>query len=938
MANVLGITVLVLHGVVGYAAGERPRCDLNGSWDFYADVGDADLAQVTSPPGKIDVPGAWQTQGYGPAGGSIPSSVVGSDISSAEYLRHNLTARCLYVRDVEIPATWQGRRVFLCVRRVYRYADIAVNAARVGQHEGFCSPCEFDITSAVRWGQSNRIVIGVDNRQRPGRDTVGTANYFGNWGGIGGAVYLEARTALHVADVFAMPKLATSEVVLRTTVTNVDDAAPGDLRLDAEVRLVPPAFSSAEATGDAPATASLPIAAPLSANSSQPLDLPVALPHAHLWTPDTPFLYTARVQLRRGDEVLDEMTVRFGMREITAQGDKLLLNGAPLYLSGYGDDATEPVTGMLPADKELYRRRLTLMRGLGFNFVRHHSCVPHDEYLEAADEVGMLVQPEAGMAYIKYWPKAHALFTSEWPQIICALRNHPCIWAWCMGNEMFLDQLPDGNAKGDTFTRERALDIVARAYSQAKELDPTRLVHASDGGTPHPHTDVLSSGGQARGAKPFLLHEYGTYACSLPDFALIPRLNGVIRPLTYERAEQYVREHKLESVYPRLYESSLKMRADAQKHYIEAAKASDNNAGFSFWLGIDFPDSPEGCWDEGILNQLWEPKPHLTDGLPNVAGATVLLCDAGLDSRSFYNDAPKKVGLRLWHYGTKPVVDARLVWRVTEHGQVLAEGAREGIACAVGQKIPIGEVTIDGVTGEAPRFVALEVQLLQGSACVAQNAWEFYAYPRSQREAPAAGVYSEVGALPGAVELRPDQPVPPDARVLITGELTRARHAELLRRGSCSVLLLGAGGFHQEHTGYFVNQQGAAFGGIIEDHPVFATIPHDGRLHLGLYQLIAGGGLLAPDAMCPPLRDGSVVWGLQLTAWISPTKDLHKALYWSEVVTDSKLHFVLCSLDLRSDRPESRYVLQQTIDYLLQGKPSGLARPCTVSDLEGLLR
>ena len=110
----------------------RPRLDLNGQWDFFPDVGEATLETATAKPGKIMVPGAWQAQGYGPPGGSIPSSVVGSDITPAAYLRHNLTARCLYVREVEVPAAWQGQRVFLCVRRVYRYADVTVNGKHIG--------------------------------------------------------------------------------------------------------------------------------------------------------------------------------------------------------------------------------------------------------------------------------------------------------------------------------------------------------------------------------------------------------------------------------------------------------------------------------------------------------------------------------------------------------------------------------------------------------------------------------------------------------------------------------------------------------------------------------------------------------------------------------------------------------------------------------------
>jgi len=494
---------------------------------------------------------------------------------------------------------------------------------------------------------------------------------------------------------------------------------------------------------------------------------------------------------------------------------------------------------------------------------------------------------------------------------------------------------------GAEFSRQDALEIVERAYHQAKALDPTRLVHASDGGTPQPWTDVVSSGGWEKfGPKPYLQHEYGNYTCSLPDFSLIPRLSGVIRPLTYERAEAYVKKHKLEAVYPRLYHSSLAMRADAQKQYLEAARATDANAGYSFWLGIDFPESPEGCWDEGILNHLWEPKPGLTNGLPDLTGPTVLVTSLGLGSRSFYSDETKAVGLRLSHFGNQPLENARLSWRLRDGEKLLQEGELPAFPCGLGEVKPAGEVTIPALASDVPRFITLECELRQGMQRVTKNAWEFHAYPRISPATPLAGVFSEAGPLPGATTLSTNAPLPPDLRLLITRGLKRERHGALVRNGKASVLLLGTGGFQalDKHSDYFLNAFGGAFGGIIEDHPVFAPIPHQGRLHLGLYQLIAGGKLLDAEAMPAAFREGSVVWGLGLSAWIVTEKNLQRSALYCDVITDLDLHLVLCNLDILANKPESRYVLARTLDYLLASQPSALAKRCSTSDLEPMVR
>jgi len=921
-------------------------------------VGDAALADVIRSglrPGKIIVPGAWQTQGYGKPGGTIPAGLALASNSPADYLRHNLTARCLYVRRFEVPASWKARRVFLAVRRVYSYADVALNGTPIGKWEGFCSPFEFEVTDRIQFGKGNQLEIGIDNRPRPGRESYGTANWFANWGGIGGNVCLEARGPQFVRNVFAMPRIKASEVQLRIELA-IGATAPRGMTIAADVAPWEASGRSA-VVGEAQS--------PLSTMTKDGrIDLHVPIKDARLWTPDNPYLYLARVRLVRECQVVDEHAARFGMREITAEGNRLFLNGTPLYLSGYGDDATEPISGMLPADKEVYRQRLRTMRALGFNFVRHHSAVPHDEYLDAADEVGILVQPKAGMIYTKYWPTGHRLFENEWPQIVRAFRNHPCIWAWCMGNELFLSDLPEKDlapgaadvvkpaakrpfyasedsataSRTAAFTRDQALSLVAKAYRQAKELDPTRLVHASDGGQLQPSSDVYSPcGGQQGGPKPFLFHEYGNYCCSLPDFTLIPRLNGVIRPLTYERAERFVTAHGLAGDYPRLYRNSLLMRAEAQKSCIETAKARDGNCGFSLWLGIDFPESPEGCWDEGILNQLWEPKPYLTEGLSDILGSTVLLCNTGLDSRSFYGDQPKKVGLSLWHYGHQPISSAKLVWRIADGDRTLQSGERGPIACESGKRLSIGEVQIRVSAAPSPRFLDLQVELQQQGRRIAKNTWPFYAYPRPDVVQPIPGVYSEAGPVPGSRELKPGLPLPDDLRLLIARKLTRGRHGPLLRRGRATILLLGTGGFAENRRGFFLNSFGGAFGGVVEKHPIFDSIPHGGRIHPGLYQLIAGGGLLEAERMPAALRNGSVVWGLKLDDWLAVMKNLHRVTLLSDVRANNDLQLILCDLDLLSDKPESRYVLDKAINYLVAQKARSVARRCAEADLEVLL-
>jgi hypothetical protein len=270
----------------------------------------------------------------------------------------------------------------------------------------------------------------------------------------------------------------------------------------------------------------------------------------------------------------------------------------------------------------------------------------------------------------------------------------------------------------------------------------------------------------------------------------------------------------------------------------------------------------------------------------------------------------------------------------------LQEGELPAFSCGLGEVKPAGEVVIPALAADVPRFLTLECELQEGARRVTKNAWEFYAYPRRHRGAPLGGVFSEAGPIPDATALSTNASLPADLRLLITRGLKRERHGDLLRAGKTSVLLLGTGGFKalDKHSDYFLNAFGGAFGGIIEDHPVFAPIPHQGRLHLGLYQLIAGGRLLDAEAMPAALREGSVVWGLGLSAWIVTEKNLQRSAFYCDVVTDRDLRLILCSLDLLADKPESRYVLAKTIDYLLADRPERDTARCATAELNVLLR
>ena len=894
----------------GETAMIRPRIDLTGEWGFAPDVGDKSAFELPEPTQKILVPGAWQAQGYGTPGGKLQ---MGQGVIEVPYLRHNLVARCLYTRDVVVPKDWSNRHVWLVVRRSYRYTDVEVNGTRIGEYEGFSTPFDMDITQAVHYGAKNRLAIGVDTRARPGRDLRGTANYAGNWGGLADRVWLEARDPVWIDDVFAVPDIDKGEVTLRITVKAAKGASAEPVTLT--VLVAPWSSTGGPATPVGRATSTY---SDLGGQSDQvTVSIPVRLSSFKLWSPEDPNLYVATVSL--GEEApKDSVSVRFGMRRIELMDDQILLNGTPIYLRGYGDDASEPLTGISPPDKALWIERLTTMRGLGFNYVRHHSMIPNDEYFDAADEVGILVQPEAPVVYTNWLKTGSEQFEKEWPRIITSFRNHPCILNWCMGNEF-------GRVDAAPY-----MSLIRNSYHLAKAMDPTRPVHTSDGGDITDPSDIANSMERPNDThKPMRIHEYGSYCCSLPDFSLLDRLKeGVIQPLTYRRSKEYVEEHKLTDIYPKLYRNSLYLLRDAHKFFIERARLGRDggggaNMGYSYWLGVDFQDSPEGCWDEGFLNQLWEPKPLVKDTVLQYNGPTVILATTGISNASFYADQERPVSLYVAHYGSEPILSGRLRWQIKSGESIVAEGTFPAVKVAVGERKLVGDITIPAPGGTAPTALTLEVSLDQDGKVINTNSWKFYAYPRIKAAPEIQGVYSEVGALPGTRELKESDPMPADIRLLITNKLTIERHGELLGKPNVAIVVAAGeqfGGVRQEP--YFINAVGGAFGGIVRDHPILRGIPSNGRIDPSMFSLITNSRLYPLDRLPQPFADGCAVFGLKLTAWISVKKDLTRVSLLSDLVSPNGGHLLLCGLDITEDRPESRYVLSDVIDYMLSGKPS----------------
>lgn len=366
-----------------------------------------------------------------------------------------------YRREFDAPAAWAAGTVRIQFEAVYHTAQVWVNGQEVGRHPGRgYTAFAFDITGALRFGAANRIVVRVDNSFRD--DILPRANSY-DWtpdGGITRPVSLLVTPKAYIerVEVDAVPDLDTGDarvdvrVVLRNT-------GPRPASLGVECAIVD------DATGNR--VMSHRVAAPvdLRAGATRIEPLSMRLPKARLWHFDHPNLYRFEVQAGA-----HRFETTFGVRKFEARGTAFYLNGERVWLMGVERMAgSHPEIGMAEPEPWI-RHDHDDMKELNCVFTRVHW--PQDKrVLDYCDRHGILIQTEVptwGGGTFKDMqdePSAQILDNGleQLREMIARDRNHPCIFAWGVANEV-----GGQNPVAQKFVR--------RLYEEARRLDKHRLI------------------------------------------------------------------------------------------------------------------------------------------------------------------------------------------------------------------------------------------------------------------------------------------------------------------------------------------------------------------------------------------------------------------------------------------------------------------------------
>jgi hypothetical protein len=714
--------------------------DLSGEWRFALDRSNQGsdknwFLQTLSD--NIKLPGILQSQGFGDAIGTNtpwvlslydrnwferedykaytkPGNVKVPFLSQPP--RHYIGA-AWYQRDVRIPEDWRGKRVVLVLERPHWQTTVWLDDKRIGSQRSLVAAHEYDLDAMTVGG--HRLTIRVDNSMilpyRPDAHSVSDSLGM-SWNGIVGKIELRATSRVWIDDAQVFTKRSSTgefAAIVRVKIKN-STSVPGSGTLAVNGKMFPINWDVA--------------------GSATEIEVP--FPNARGWDEFHPELEKLKLELK-GENVDDVREVTFGFRDIKAVGKEFQLNGRRIYLRGTHHGGDFPLTGYPPTDVAYWRKIFQVNKDWGINHIRFHSFCPPDAAFQAADELGIYLQPEPGMwNEVSPGTPMETMLYEETELMIREYGNHPSFLLFSPSNE------PKGRWK-------EAFDKWIAHYRVA---DPRRLY---TNGTGHTEREVpdLAKGtdylamqrigpkmlrgntawfGQDYGKSlddvnvPAVSHELGQWV-AYPDFDVIKKFTGYMSAGNYEIFRDSLEKKGLLARNKDFAYASGRFQLAAYKEEIEANLRTPGLDGFQL---LDLHDYlGQGTALVGLLDAFWEEKGYVTaKQFRRFNSTTVPL--ARLPRVVFTTDERLSVSVEAAHFGERPLENIVASWKIFDAvGQVVLSGNFPPRSLPIGKNLSLGTIDTKLSALRAPAKYKLVVGF---DGTEFQNDWDFYVYPTSK--------------------------------------------------------------------------------------------------------------------------------------------------------------------------------------------------------------
>ena len=562
---------LPLVGALSADAAVRDTISINCGWQFHR--GDVkNISELKSTQGEDDVvnlphdfligqdwvaPDASERPDNSDAGSNVRSrlSPRGFKEMGIGWYRYELTPK----------AEWKGKRIVLDFQGIMLVGDVYLNGQRVGGTDYGYLGFDIDLSKLLKWGQVNEIIVKADTG-KPNNSRWYT----------GGGLFRDVNLIVTDKNLY-FPRhplfirtVNNKEIKIRANILNLQKTKkpqiPVEVKiLNAEGKVVTQQKSD------------------LHFNAKwrdREYELPsISLEDAKLWSPDSPYLYTAEVTLYDNEgNIADQIKESFGVRTIEIVPQKgLLVNGKKVLLKGYANHHTLGALGAAAYPRAI-EKRLKLMKEFGMNHIRTSHNPYSEDFLKLCDKYGILVVDELYDKWLTQYAGGRVEWESLWqkdiPEWVKRDRNHPSVILWSLGNEL------------QQYSNLPFNDWGVTAYKLQKELlhryDDTRLTTVAM----HPRYRNLETD-------------------SIPaDLAVATEVNSYNYRYMYFPGDMKRYPEKT------FYQSEASVAAMGPNFY---EMDRDKVLGLAYWGAIDYLGESMGWpvkgWNQGVFDLSLQPKP-----------------------------------------------------------------------------------------------------------------------------------------------------------------------------------------------------------------------------------------------------------------------------------------------------------------------------------------
>ena len=562
---------LPLMGTLSADAAVRDTISINQGWQFHrGDVKNmAELITTQSGDDVVNLPHDFMIEQdwVAPDASERPdNSDAGSNVRSRLSPRGFKEMGIGWYRYQLTPKDeWKGKRIVLDFQGIMLVGDVYLNGQRIGGTDYGYLGFDIDLSKLLKWGQVNEITVKADTG-KPNNSRWYT----------GGGLFRDVNLIVTDKNLY-FPRhplfirtVNNKEIKIRANILNLQKTKKPQIPV--EVKIL-----NAEGKVVAQQNSDLHFNAKW---RDREYELPsVSLEDAKLWSPDTPYLYTAEVTLYDNEgNIADQIREPFGIRTIEMNPEKgLLVNGKKVLLKGYANHHTLGALGAAAYPRAI-EKRLKLMKEFGMNHIRTSHNPYSEDFLRLCDKYGILVVDELYDKWLTQYAGGRVEWESLWqkdiPEWVKRDRNHPSVILWSLGNEL------------QQYSNLPFNDWGVTAYKLQKELlhryDDTRLTTVAM----HPRYRNLETD-------------------SIPaDLAVATEVNSYNYRYMYFPGDM--------NRYPEktFYQSEASVAAMGPNFY---EMDRDKVLGLAYWGAIDYLGESMGWpvkgWNQGVFDLSLQPKP-----------------------------------------------------------------------------------------------------------------------------------------------------------------------------------------------------------------------------------------------------------------------------------------------------------------------------------------